>query len=142
MAGGFDESLLTGQDFDLWLSMLANSDAKFDVFEEELSRYHINASGITSHTDRRLQCTMRIAVRHFPALRTRPGSAWASLWVRILAVHFEAFQAFLASGKRLQAIKICLLLPINLVSASWQASFCARTTIPGKTGKNMPPPSA
>ncbi|NQV54892.1 MAG: hypothetical protein HQ503_03465, partial [Rhodospirillales bacterium] len=56
-AGGFDESLLTAQDFDLWLSMLASPGAKFTVFEEELSRYHINASGITSHTQRRLQCT-------------------------------------------------------------------------------------
>ncbi len=141
-AGGFDESLLTAQDFDLWLSMLASPGAKFTVFEEELSRYHINASGITSHTQRRLQCTMRIAIRHFSALRMRPGSAWASLWVRILAVHFEAFQAFLRSRQRLQALQVCLMLPINLVTASWQASLGARTTIPGKTGTYTQPPSA
>ncbi len=129
--GGFDESLLTGQDFDLWLSLLESPQAKFVVFEEELSRYHINASGITSHTARRLECTTRIAIRHFPALKTRPGSAWVSLWARILVVHFEACQAFLASGKRWQTMKILLMLPVHLAAASWQANLCARTIVRG-----------
>ena len=120
-AGGFDESLLTGQDFDLWLSMLRDPRAKFTVFDDKLARYSINASGITSHTQRRLQCTMRIAIRHFPALKTRPGSAWVSLWYRILAVHLEAYRAFSASGKGGQALKVCLMLPINLASASLSA---------------------
>ena len=121
--GGFDESLLTGQDFDLWLSLLESPQAKFVVFDEELSRYHINASGITSHTARRLDCTLRIAIAHFPALRARPGSSWASLWVRILAVHFEAYRAYMGSGKRLQAMKICLMLPLRLIFVSFQAAL-------------------
>ncbi|MBL6931672.1 MAG: glycosyltransferase family 2 protein [Rhodospirillales bacterium] len=121
-AGGFDETLPTGQDFDLWLSMLASPQTRFLVFDQRLSRYYISASGITSHTARRLDCTLRIAIRHFPALKSRTGSPWTSLWFRILAIHMEAYRAFRASGKRLQALKVCLMLPVNMVSACWQVS--------------------
>ena len=47
-AGGFDESLAVGQDFDLWLKMLGKPGASFEVFDQALTRYHITPGSITS----------------------------------------------------------------------------------------------
>ena len=52
--GGFDESLETAQDFDLWLRILAADDATFSIFPEVLTRYHITGGSISSFTARRL----------------------------------------------------------------------------------------
>ncbi len=112
-AGGFDETLPAAQDFDLWLKMLADPKARFTVFPEALSLYNVNESGITSATARRLACTLRVAMAHVGALKSRPGSPLASLAYRILAVHFEAFSAFLKSGRTLKALGVLPALAVQ-----------------------------
>ena len=67
--GGFDESLLVGQDFDLWLKLLSQPGTKFHVFDEALTRYYISPKGITSQTGQRLINTLDIAERHARTLR-------------------------------------------------------------------------
>lgn len=89
-AGGFDPTLPVGQDFDLFLKVLGRPGAGFLVFPERLVRYHITPGSVTSHTLRRLRCQLRILERHAPALAAFPGRPLASVWFRILAVHYEA----------------------------------------------------
>ena len=68
--GGFDESLVVGQDFDLWLKLLSQPGTKFYVFDEALTRYYISPESITSQTRQRLINTLDIADRHARTLRS------------------------------------------------------------------------
>ncbi|MEO5335369.1 MAG: glycosyltransferase family 2 protein [Magnetospirillum sp. WYHS-4] len=106
-AGGFDETLPTAQDFDLWLKVLAQPGARFVVLPEALTRYHVMPGSITSNIERRLGCTLRVAERHRRRL--------ASHWFRILAVHKEAFDAYRRRGAPLSALRIALTLPWALL---------------------------
>jgi len=117
-AGGFDTTLANGQDFALWLAMLAPPGARFLVFDEVLSRYHITAGSIMSHIERRRRCCMEIARRYAPALRAHPGSPLASLWFRTLAVHREAMAAHLARHEIGAALRAVALAPGALASAT------------------------
>jgi glycosyltransferase involved in cell wall biosynthesis len=119
VAGGFDTTLANGQDFALWLAMLARPDARFLVFDEVLSRYHITSDSIMSHVERRRRCCMTIARRYAPALRSHPGTPMASLWFRTLAVHREAVVAHLRRGAWWQALRAITLAPANLMAATF-----------------------
>jgi len=90
-AGGFDTSLANAQDFDLWLAILQDRTIAFEVFDDALTRYHVTAGSITAHTERRIRCCIEIALRFAPA--TGSGK-YAHLWMRTLAVYFEACQAY------------------------------------------------
>jgi glycosyltransferase involved in cell wall biosynthesis len=114
-AGGFDPRLRNAQDFDLWLTMLRQPGTPFLVFGEPLLRYHPGPSGIMSHTSRRLQCGMAIAVRYFPDLKSRPGSPLISFWYRIAALHVEAVSAYSARGNIFRVILTAGLFPFRFL---------------------------
>ena len=122
-AGGFDTTLATGQDFDLWLAMLKGPEARFLIFEDALARYHIGPDGITSRTEQRLDCCLRIAARYAPELRSRPGSSLASLWFRVMAVHGEAVSAHRARGHLGLAFGAMARLPASLLTLTAGALF-------------------
>jgi teichuronic acid biosynthesis glycosyltransferase TuaG len=115
-AGGFDEELRTGQDFDLWLKLLCEPSAAFQVFDDKLTRYHVSPNGITANTRRRLNDTLKIALRHAPSLRRYSGRFALSLWFRILALHAEACRAFIRAGDWVSVAITLAQLPIRLVS--------------------------
>ena len=114
-AGGFDTSLQAGQDFDLWLKMLAPQGSKFFVFDEYLAKYHVREESITRRADSRLSCTIKIAQRYAPILRQHSGSPIISLWFRLVAVHYEAIRAHLNSKKYVSAIRVFLKAPAVIV---------------------------
>jgi len=119
-AGGFDEGLRNAHDFDLWLEMLNVPGTRFTVFGEPLLQYRPQPGGIMSHTRRRLACGVAIALRHFPALESRPGSPYASLWYRVAALHIEAISAFGGRGEIINLLLTAVLLPLRLVVATLQ----------------------
>lgn len=108
--GGFDETLPTAQDFDLWLKLLARPEARFTVLPDRLTRYHLTPGSITGNVERRLACTLAVAERH----RRR----WGSFWFRILAVHKEAFDAYRRRGQRMPALGVLARLPLALAGGS------------------------
>jgi len=114
-AGGFDTSLQAGQDFDLWLKMLAPQGSQFFVFDEYLAKYHVREESITRRADSRLSCTIKIAQRYAPILRQHSGSPIISLWFRLVAVHYEAIRAHLNSKKYVSAIRVFLKAPAVIV---------------------------
>ena len=122
-AGGFDTTLPTAQDFDLWLAMLKDPGARFLIFEDALARYHIGQDGITSRTGQRLDCCLMIAARYAPELRSRPGSSLASLWFRVIAVHGEAVSAHRARGHLGLAFRVMARLPTSLLVLTTGALF-------------------
>ncbi|CAN0570759.1 unnamed protein product, partial [Laminaria digitata] len=68
-AGGFDPSLRSGQDYELWLAAISRPDTRHYVFAEALTRYYVMPNSITSQVELRRQAAMRILSRHLPALR-------------------------------------------------------------------------
>ena len=117
-AGGFDPELRNAQDFDLWLAMLKQPGTPFLVFGEPLLRYHLTPGGIMSHTERRLRCGVAIAARYYPDLRARPGSALASLWFRVTALHLEALRVYGAQGNIVKLLLTVGLWPFRLAAAT------------------------
>lgn len=122
-AGGFDPELLNAQDFDFWLALLRQPATPFLVFPGSLLRYHISPDGIMSHTNRRLRCTLRIALRYFPDLERREGSALMSLWFRILAVHREALSAFAHRRDYPDLLLTAALFPFRMLAMTACALF-------------------
>lgn len=92
-AGGFDESLRNAQDFDLWLKLLAEPGTRFTLFGEALARYHHVAGSIMTHTERRIACCTKIAIRYLPALKARHANAFSNLMRRLAFIHLEAARA-------------------------------------------------
>ena len=107
-AGGFDIHLLNAQDFDLWLALAARPGARFAVFSDVLSRYHVMPRSNMSHTGRRLECCLKIVRRYMPELKQRKGFGLSSVWYRTLAVHNEAFAAYWRNGSRTMAFALAL----------------------------------
>ena len=107
-AGGFDETLKTAQDFDLWLKILKKEDARFRVEPDVLFYYFVTPGSITCNTSRRLECTLRIAINHAPS--------WSDLYIRIFSIHYEAIYSALAKGQIIQALRFFIKLPFHLSS--------------------------
>jgi teichuronic acid biosynthesis glycosyltransferase TuaG len=107
-AGCFDETLATAQDFDLWLKVLKKDGASFRVEPDALTRYHITPGSITSHTDRRLECSRLIARRHAPG--------WADHRYRIIAIHYEAIEGARQYGRSVMVLRYLFFLPFRLVT--------------------------
>lgn len=150
-AGGFDEGLPNAQDFDLWLAMLREPGTPFLVFDEPLLRYHPAPGGIMSHTKRRLRCGLAIAQRYFPDLRSRPGSALASLWYRVVALHLEAVRAYGVKGEIFNLFLVAAMSPFNLVLATLRClagngpprgGDAAGATVAGEAKPTMTPTTA
>jgi teichuronic acid biosynthesis glycosyltransferase TuaG len=114
-AGGFDESLPTAQDFALWLSVLSEPDARFHVFADTLILYHITEGSISSHTERRLHCCLRIAKQFRPTLKGKTTVPLFAFWYRILSVHYEALRTYLDQKRVFATFSIVLRFPVNLL---------------------------
>ena len=113
-AGGFDTNLRSGQDFDLWLKILGNFDVSWLVFEEPLSRYYVMEKSITSYTQRRLQNTLTIAIRHAPILNDHPGSAICSFWFRLTVIHGEAIKAYISRQQYIEVIQTIAMFLLRI----------------------------
>jgi hypothetical protein len=117
-SGGFDVALANGQDFELWLAILQRPGTPFQVFDAPLAKYHRMPGSIMTHIERRRVCCIAIARRYAPALKAHPGSALASLWFRILAVHLEAASAHRTIGNTLAACLAIAKMPLVLISTT------------------------
>lgn len=116
-AGGFDEALPNAQDFEMWLAVLRRPDARFLVFDEALSVYHLLPGSIMTHTRRRLDCCHAVACRYAADLRGRVGGGWRAVVFRELAIHYEAMTAFRMS-RQFAAMGLALAgAPMRLIES-------------------------
>jgi glycosyltransferase involved in cell wall biosynthesis len=114
-AGGFDDTLLSGQDYELWLRIAGNARWRFVVFPGALTRYHVTAGGITSHVERRRRAALIIAHRHLATLGARDPSALRTALARGAIIAYEAASAHARAGRWSDAASSCLALPGDLV---------------------------
>jgi len=104
--GGFDETLKTAQDFDLWLKILKKENIRFRVEPDFLMNYFVTPGSITNQTSRRLDCTLRIAINYAPSC--------IDLHFRIFNIHYEAINASLSKGHIFNAMYYFIKLPFHL----------------------------
>ena len=114
-AGGFDPSLGSGQDYDLWLTILAQS-RRFLVFNDALLRYHLFEGSITSRVDERLACNIAILRHHVHDLRRNPGPLVRPVVLRSLAIHLEAVRGHAARRRYRRALFSALRTPVTILS--------------------------
>ena len=108
--GGFDESLPSGQDYELWLAM-ARAGNRLVVLPNALTRYHVTAGSVTSFVERRRRCSLSIAARHAAGLKGRTSFPLATAVARAMIVSYEAASAHLANGKGASALGAALQAP-------------------------------
>lgn len=121
--GGFDDTLRNAQDFELWLALLSRPGASFTIFDEPLARYSNNPVGIMTFTDRRLQCVTEIALRYLPTLRGHTAIPIFAMWLRLIAVHKEAFDAHRSNGRVIRAALVGAKFGISMIRESVSAAF-------------------
>ena len=119
--GGFDETLRNAQDFELWLTILANPQNTFTVFNEPLARYYHTPGGIMTHTERRIKCCSEIAKRYLPAIEERHSSPLGILQKRIINIYFEAFVTYRNDGKIMRAG----IIPFRCIGAMLKFGTCS-----------------
>lgn len=121
--GGFDDNLRNAQDFELWLALLSRPGASFIIFDEPLARYSNNPVGIMSFTDRRLRCVTEIAVRYITALRQHTSFPIGALWLRLIAVHKEAYDAHRSNGRIIRAAGVGVKFAVSMIRETITAAF-------------------
>ena len=114
-AGGFDTTLRSAQDYELWLAVLAEIGDRFEIFSEPLLRYTLAPDGITSRIDRKLACSLAILRRHMGILKRLPGPVLAPVLLRLLIIHREAVQGHRTRGDWAGVARQLALLPWRLV---------------------------
>ena len=105
--GGFNSTLRSGQDYDLWLAALAHIDDRFTMFDEALLRYFPVEGGITSRTESRRHNDLITLRAHLSNLRRRT-TAW--IWpvlLRTFLVQVTAAREHF-HRKRVSAAALCL----------------------------------
>lgn len=78
--GGFDESLRSAQDYDLWIR--CSMYGKLHYIEKPLETYVVREGNITSNTYRRYVCEMRICRKYIAELKKRYGETSTQKIVR------------------------------------------------------------
>ena len=115
--GGFDDSLRSAQDYELWLAVLAKAQGRFATFADPLLRYTLAEDGITSRLDRKVACSLAILDRHMGVIKRLPGPVLAPVVLRTVIIHVEAIRGFLARGEHLAALRQAALFPARLARA-------------------------
>lgn len=113
-AGCFDTTLLSAQDYDLWIRVGMLGKAKF--VPEALETYLIRENNISSNVYRRYKCEMRICRKYKDELIRRVGAKEARRLEkkRIFMIHkVEAYLA-LRAKKLIPCIKIICKLPVEM----------------------------
>ena len=101
-AGGFDATLLSGQDYELWLRLAATPGVSFVVFPGAYTRYHVTRGSITRNAERRRAAARTIVRRHIGALRGRTGGLSTAV-TRSAIIAFEAASELAAGGRSFAA---------------------------------------
>jgi len=113
--GGFDSSLRSGQDYELWLTAAADSRTRFAAFPEALTLYHITPGSISTHVELRRRAALVILHRHWKKLRGHVRSPLLIASLRVLIIHLQAAQAYAGQGRHLAALSALLMAPAGLL---------------------------
>jgi teichuronic acid biosynthesis glycosyltransferase TuaG len=115
-AGGFDPSLRSGQDYELWLTVIGDPATRHHVFPEALTHYHVMPNSITSQVGLRHAAAVRILYRHLPALRGRGKRPRFTGVLRATIICVQASRAHRSAGNYAGALVAIFRIPIHGIS--------------------------
>ncbi len=121
--GGFDVTLRSAQDYELWLAVLARAGGRFETFADPLLRYTLAPEGITSRIGRKVACSLAILRRHMGILRRLPGPVVGLVALRTVIIHYEAVMGHKARGEWGAALAQGVLLPLRLAEMLLRLPF-------------------
>ncbi len=115
-AGGFDETLLSAQDYDLWIRC-GKYAKKIVYLDKPLSVYVTRDDNITKNTFRRYQCEMRISRKYAVDVIEKLGKKRGRKIIRKRVFDIHKVEAYLSlKNKQFQSFfKIGIRLPVELV---------------------------
>ncbi len=125
-AGGFDERLASGQDYEMWLRLISAPGSRFHVFAGALTRNHVTENSISSHIDLRRRCAMAILRRHAGRLRGRGRVPLVHVLLRAFIIHAQAVMGHSSRRQYLRVARDCVVFPAGLVSAAWALATADR----------------
>jgi glycosyltransferase involved in cell wall biosynthesis len=114
---GFDVTLPSAQDYDLWLALLSLPTTRFALFGDALLRYYLTDTGITGRTEMRRRCSERIMRAHIRGLRGGAVDTLTRVALRATIVQVEAIRAYRARGALGSAVRCLLLTPWTILRA-------------------------
>ena len=132
-AGGFDESLPSGQDYELWLSIARFDPRRFALLSDYLTRYHVLPGSVSSKVDLRRRCSAAVARRHAGGLRKRTKHGFFVLLARLAIIAAEAAIAHAQRRSWFAAAASALSFPFAAAGAA-RVYF----TGDGKAGRRVP----
>lgn len=112
--GGFDTTLLSAQDYDMWIRVGKSGNAVF--IKEPLETYVLRKGNITSNTYRRYQCEMKICKKYIPDLLELLGREEAKRYVkkRIFQIHKSEVYLALKNKQFVTCFNILIRFPYEL----------------------------
>ncbi len=116
-AGRFDESLPSGQDYELWLAIARFDPRRFVMLPDYVTRYHVVPNSVTSRTELRRRCAIRIVRRHAAGLRRRVRNPVGVVFFRLAVIAAEATSAMRRKNGTVRALGPLLRLPALLVAS-------------------------
>lgn len=123
--GGFDATLRSAQDYELWLAVLARAGKRFQTFADPLLRYTLAPQGITSRIDRKVACSLAILRRHMGILKRLPGPVVKPVLLRALIIHYEAVNGYRARGDWAAAMIQIMLCPLRMAAMLARLPFAS-----------------
>ena len=115
-AGGFDRTLRSGQDYELWLRIARDHPCGVVLLPDYLTRYHVVPGSVSSKVGLRRRCSLEIARRHAPALRGRTRFPAGVAALRVAIVTAEAVLAYRRKRDWLSATAVVAALPWALAA--------------------------
>lgn len=114
-AGGFDEMLLSAQDYDLWIRISLY--AQVIYLEEPLATYVVRKGNITSNTYRRYKCEIRICQKYAPQIKEQLGVQAGKKVIQQRIFQIHKMEAYLAlKNRQLETFfKVILSFPKEMV---------------------------
>lgn len=123
---GFDESLPSGQDYELWLSVARDGKGRMSVLPRALTRYHVTANSVTSRVAERRRCALLIAARHAASLRGRTALWTGTVLTRVAIICYEAALGFWRQRRRFAALQSFATFPLALTKVLYRDMGVAR----------------
>lgn len=114
-AGNFDETLLSAQDYDLWIRCSQYSNVIY--LKEPLATYIVRSDNITSNTYRRYKCEIKIYKKYQEKIISKFGikDGKKIILKRIYTIHKVELYLSLKNKQVMSFFKIFLKFPIEIL---------------------------
>jgi glycosyltransferase involved in cell wall biosynthesis len=107
--GGFDASLPSAEDYDLWIRLVMIPDLRIGFIEEPLGTYRVRAGSESSAIERRLSALLMIGERYAAPLAAASRLGRLEVWIFRAKTYFTSGLRFVGQGQRGRGARLVAL---------------------------------